>query len=502
MKKVIAMILAVLLMIQALPAGIGETDAGQSRQNAGELPAASFHTVQFVAAGEEVATLFVVDGAAMTRLPRAPEIKGQSFEGWYCDGVEVDAQTPVLADMVVKAVYTAVCSVADGEIAAILAEETESGSMTAALRGADGFVLVLDTGFRRQSLDLADDVSLDGMLPKEIEVWAVAALPQGLEGELLAAYDIRLDENGQTYQPDADHPVDVTIRNVDIPEDGQVRVWHILDDGAQEEITDFSVEEDTVTFTAAGDSVYAVTKVILTKNVTTGDGLTYEITVAYDSAAGLPMEGTGLLVKELLPGDEGYDAYVDQSMDALNTTAKSLEFARVFDIRIINENDPDEVYEPTGPVEVSIRLIGQALEQYDNVGVVHFAEDGPQDGAAVSEISSSVEGEMVEFTADSFSVYVVAAYSVEKIIRTGDGNTYKITVSYGEDAMLPAEVDLAVAEITEEDEAFAAYRDQARARCIATMCFTCACSISLLWTRRTRPSTISPRPRWMCGWSC
>lgn len=29
MKKVIAMILAVLLMIQALPAGIGETDAGQ-----------------------------------------------------------------------------------------------------------------------------------------------------------------------------------------------------------------------------------------------------------------------------------------------------------------------------------------------------------------------------------------------------------------------------------------------------------------------------------------
>lgn len=79
-----------------------------NRQNAGELPAASFHTVQFVAAGEEVATLFVVDGAAMTRIPRAPEIKGQSFEGWYCDGVEVDAQTPVLADMVVKAVYTAV----------------------------------------------------------------------------------------------------------------------------------------------------------------------------------------------------------------------------------------------------------------------------------------------------------------------------------------------------------------------------------------------------------
>lgn len=153
----------------------------------------------------------------------------------------------------------AVYSLYHGAVQKMLAEEAQGGSVTVSLNGADGFALVLDTGYRHKNLDLTDIV-LDGLLPKEAQARAVAAQPEGLEGKLLAAYDISIDENGAEYQPDEDHPVDVTIRNVEISGDGELHVWHIQDDGTEIEITDFTVEDDTVRFTANGFSVYAITE--------------------------------------------------------------------------------------------------------------------------------------------------------------------------------------------------------------------------------------------------
>ena len=43
---------------------------------------------------------------------------------------------------------------------------------------------------------------------------------------------------------------------------------------------------------------------LITETVETSDGNTYEVEATYKSTAGIPMEGTELLVRELLPGDE------------------------------------------------------------------------------------------------------------------------------------------------------------------------------------------------------
>ncbi|MBR6707850.1 MAG: InlB B-repeat-containing protein [Clostridia bacterium] len=148
----------------------------------------------------------------------------------------------------------AVYSVVDGEIGELLFEGAESGSI--ALGGAEGFIVVKDSGFRRRTFDLGN-VTLSGMMPKAAEAEASAA-DADVEGEVLAAFDITIEENGTAYQPDSEHPVEVSIA-VGETEGKILRVWHILDDGTREEITEFSVSDEKVSFVAKGFSIYVIT---------------------------------------------------------------------------------------------------------------------------------------------------------------------------------------------------------------------------------------------------
>ena len=150
-----------------------------------------------------------------------------------------------------------VYGLSDGSVAEVLSENVGSGATPLALGDADGFAVVLDSGYRHKSFTL-DNVSLDGMMPKEVEAAASEAEPEELAGELLAAYDITITDSGADYQPDAEHPVGVTITDMNILGAENVRVLHILDDGTQEEIPEFTVSGDTVSFEAKGFSIYAV----------------------------------------------------------------------------------------------------------------------------------------------------------------------------------------------------------------------------------------------------
>ena len=147
-----------------------------------------------------------------------------------------------------------------------------------------------------------------------------------------------------------------------------------------------------------------------TKTIVAGDGSTYEIRVTYNGEIGIPAEGTELVVKELLPGDAEYDYYIAESAAKLNKTRDELTYSRLFDIKIVDANDPEKVYEPTGDVSVSIRLVGEQLNEYDNVDVLHFTENEASKSCTVETMAPSVEGENLEFTTDSFSVYVVVAH--------------------------------------------------------------------------------------------
>ncbi len=154
-----------------------------------------------------------------------------------------------------------------------------------------------------------------------------------------------------------------------------------------------------------------------TKTIVAGDGSTYEIRVTYNGEIGIPAEGTELIVKELLPGDAEYDYYIAESAAKLNKTTDELTYSRLFDIKIVDANDPEKVYEPTGDVSVSIRLVGEQLSEYDNVDVLHFTENEASKSCTVETMAPSVEGENLEFTTDSFSVYVVIAHEDGEVVN-------------------------------------------------------------------------------------
>lgn len=320
-----------------------------------------------------------------------------------------------------------VYAIKNGVPVGILETSTDGLDDSISLGSADGFAVVLDSGYREKSLNLGD-VELSGMMPKDSDAEAEEATVN-LEGEVLAAYDIRILENGTKYQPDVKHPINVSI-NIGEVDGKTLQVWHINDDGTAEEITDYEIEEGKIRFTAVAFSIFAVVETKLTETVNASDGNTYEIEVTYTNMSGIPMEGTALLVSELKPGNAEYDAYVAASAAKVGTTAESIELSRVFDIQIVSENDHGTVYEPTGDVTVSIRLVGESLNDYANLDVLHFVEDENTKGFTVYDMNSSVDGETVQFTTDSFSVYVVVGSVYLRTYRFYTFNEYGEYVEY------------------------------------------------------------------------
>lgn len=354
----------------------------------------------------------------------------------------------------------------DGAAGAVLTEDLGAEAQTLSLSGADGFVMVRDTGYRRFNFEL-DNVTLNGMMPKASE--AVAAdvgeayavfTPEDEDAfEALAAYDISISSGGEEYQPDAEHPVAVSIA---LPVEAQdldpeaLEVWHVRDDGTKERVEDITVENGRVRFEATGFSVYVIIETTLTETVDASVGNTYEIEVTYKNTSGIPMEGTTLLVSELKPGDVGYEEYVAASAQKVGATAENIELSRVFDIQIVDENDHNTVYEPVGDVEVSIRMIGAKLDDYANVDVLHFVEDENAEGFTVYDMNSTVDGETVQFTTNSFSVYVVTGYVLETTIDI-EGQTYKVTATYDDNAGLPGDAKLSVSEVSVDDPRYVTY---------------------------------------------
>ena len=126
-------------------------------------------------------------------------------------------------------------------------------------------------------------VTLDGMMPKAVSAVAVDVTENREAEELkeeeeaatitdadvetssttdaktiVAAYDISLTDGDTEYQPDEEHPIDVEIYDQRILKNSNLELWHIKDDGEKEQITDFTVEDGKVSFSAAGFSVYEI----------------------------------------------------------------------------------------------------------------------------------------------------------------------------------------------------------------------------------------------------
>ena len=272
--------------------------------------------------------------------------------------------------------------------------------------------------------NFGDVVRVSGLLPKDAIVEAIPVNVE-IEGQsVLLAYDITIYENeekknaGISWQPD-ENGLSVEFISTALEEtEEEVNIWHMEDvEEAPEYVTAAPSPDGSVEFVAESFSVYVVTETKLTATIVASDGNTYEINVTYDNKSGIPMDGTALKVDELKPGDDGYDEYIEESALKVGVKAENLEFSKVFDIKIVDENDETIEYEPTGDVDVSIRVIGVSLSDYPQVNVLHFVEQRNAESYLIYDVNSTVKEEAVEFTTDSFSVYVVIGHEGGDVVN-------------------------------------------------------------------------------------
>ena len=139
-----------------------------------------------------------------------------------------------------------------------------------------------------------------------------------------------------------------------------------------------------------------------------------------------------------------------------NSTTEILD---AIDIHFLNS--AGEKVQPKESVHISMSM----KEKRDGyISVVHLSDPAPVNrrfllksfAAGTGSVSADVVAEEIaeqefSFNADSFSVYVVAGYVMETVMEAGDGNTYKISVTFREDAQLPDDATLSAAELEGED---------------------------------------------------
>lgn len=129
-------------------------------------------------------------------------------------------------------------------------------------------------------------------------------------------------------------------------------------------------------------------------------GADYAVSVFFTEEAKLP-ENVELSVQEILPENDAYETYFQQTNELLSEEEQGLVFCRFFDVSFLS--DGVEV-EPEAPVEVQVSY-AETLPQDENVlcNAVHFAEDGVE--VLPAEVTTNAEGDdTFVFSQESFSV--------------------------------------------------------------------------------------------------
>ena len=194
--------------------------------------------------------------------------------------------------------------------------------------------------------------------------------------------------------------------------------------------------EETLTISMKNGEAFTilVTDAQLKQTVVSTRGETYEITVTYGEDAMIP-EGAELRVEEILPEDERYQEYFQQSMVTLGATAPEADeaestendeeesgdaadaspsrritsdYARIFDIEIWAN---DQKVEPASEVMVSIRLLDVPADTEAIPQVVHFAGEGAELMTLEKRTWNGAEDGIL-FVTDEFSVYSIV-YTVD-----------------------------------------------------------------------------------------
>ncbi len=221
-------------------------------------------------------------------------------------------------------------------------------------------------------------------------------------------FDISIvDSTGVEIQPAEGSVVDVSVSLEDeAVKNDALSVVHF---GEQADVMETTADAESIRFETTGFSIYAFIETVLEKNVLTSDGYNYEVRAAYDADSGIPMDAE-LSVEEITDGfsvyGKSYEEYVSGTESALGIPEGTAGYVRLFDISIVNKEDNSIKYQPaegTG-VEVTIELADSIS---DCLNVVHFPDEAEEGEAVQSSTEDGESGPVVEFLADSFSVYSI-----------------------------------------------------------------------------------------------
>ena len=248
--------------------------------------------------------------------------------------------------------------------------------------------------------------------PEYIEYYSGAAneVENGKSSITFARFfDIEIWADDGKIEPEG--PVTVSILLQDAPKEVEddLTIVHFAEDGteiidkteqAESIFTEEELEDGTeLNFEADSFSVYGVVATI-EKTVLASDGHNYRITVSYSADTGIP-DNAELKVSEITEESELYEEYLFKAERSLGI--EDAEYIRLFDIKIVDSEDSRIKYQPAEGSTVDVKIALDDAESSD-LGVVHFA-DGADRG---SVIEAEIEGQLVSFEANGFSIYVVA----------------------------------------------------------------------------------------------
>ena len=199
-------------------------------------------------------------------------------------------------------------------------------------------------------------------------------------------------------------------------------------------VMDAEVGEE-IRFETESFSVYGFIGTVIEKTILASDGHNYHITVTYGPETGIP-EDADLDISEIDSNTAEYYQYEAKAEAALGMEPRMSNYMRLFDISIVDKNNPMIKYQPAAGTAVDVR-IELADSQSKDLSVVHFADEDAQGDV----VNAKTDGQAVSFEANGFSVYAViggteptARMALEFHVESADGQDHVVATMFVKNA--------------------------------------------------------------------
>ena len=207
-----------------------------------------------------------------------------------------------------------------------------------------------------------------------------------------------------------------------------------------------------------------------------GDGVliaesdSYTVTIKYDEAANIP-EDAEIDIKEIPEASRQYQSYMGEAEKLLIGDAnengenasgsKEINYAKIVDVNIVSATEGTVTPEADIDVDIAYKETEEIAEG-TVMQALSFNGRTPEveKDALVYGGETHVDG--LQVTTDKLPVYgIVGTETISADVITHDGATYKITVTYGDDAKIPTGATLVANEIEPDTAEWQEYYNQA-----------------------------------------